>query len=398
MKIIKDIQGYYAEMKHWQQFDNYPIAQEGLVYLCPLNFSKRHNMAMQQINKNYLKHIELSLPHILHVGVTTACNLHCPACPTGTRSLGRISEHLDFDLYRKAVDDLRRSLLFMLFWDWGEPFMHPKLTEMVRYAWKSQIQTVVSTNANVANSIEQIERFVDARPSVVIVCVDGANQSIYETYRTGGKLSNVIKTLKRLGQAKKKLGTLYPVVEFRSLATLHTEAQMADLLHLAEDTGANLFSVKTLRPYDYRSHNIDHSMVPVKKNLARYHYRQGQATSQHTRIDFENRGLLRCGKPFYAPTLNSNGQLVFCSYTISEEGNFSDISESGFKHAWNKKSSRLKRIRFQNNGGIRECTTCYFYSNHKPTITHQVPLQPMPDDIIIERPQTKSDFLQKIVQ
>ncbi|MCP3999680.1 MAG: hypothetical protein GY727_02085, partial [Gammaproteobacteria bacterium] len=174
MKIIKDIQGYYAEMKHWQQFDNYPIAQEGLVYLCPLNFSKRHNMAMQQINKNYLKHIELSLPHILHAGVTTACNLHCPACPTGTRSLGRTSEHLDFDLYCKAVDDLRRSLLFMLFWDWGEPFMHPKLTEMIRYAWKSQIQTVVSTNANVANSIEQIERFVDARPSVVIVCVDGA--------------------------------------------------------------------------------------------------------------------------------------------------------------------------------------------------------------------------------
>lgn len=375
--------------------DYYPVSQEGLTYHCRLTRSRRHNLATQHINRNYLKLTEFSLPHILHVGVTTVCNLRCPACPGGNMALGRPREHLDIDLYYRALNEMKGSLLFMLFWDWGEPFLHPKLAEMIGYASKLGIHTVVSTNGTAANSTEQIERLVDARPSVVIVCVDGADQNTYETYRKGGKLSDVMNTLRRLAKAKDKLGVQYPVVEFRSLATRYTESQMPSLLQLAEDHEADLFTVKSLRPYDYRGRDIDGEMAPLSADLARYHYNRGTNYTPQERIGFVNKGPLRCGKPFYAPTLNSNGQLAFCSYISDGDGIFGETSGE-VKRLWRGKMSRLKRVNYHMTGGVTSCSTCYFRSDHSPTIIHQVPIRPVPSDITIERPQTKEQFLQQV--
>lgn len=396
MRIIQDMKAYYTAMARLQRMARYPISQEGLSYHCRLNLSRRHNLAMQHINRRHLKRWELSLPHILHVGVTTKCNLRCPACPTGNRSLGRPHEHLDPDIYHRAIDEMSGSLLFMLFWDWGEPFLHPGLADMIRLANERKIHTVISTNGTVANSSDRIGRLVEASPGVVIVCVDGADQNTYEMYRAGGKLSDVLNTVTRLALAKEKLGTPYPVIEFRSLATRYTEGQMPALLHLAEDSGADLFTVKTLRPYDYRGRNIDSEMVPFGSGLARYHYKASQSFKPGGRIDFVNRGAFRCGKPFYAPTLNSDGRLAFCSYTTDRDGSFGNIGTSGFKRLWRNETSRLKRVAVQEKGGVKACRTCYFSSDHKPTIVHQVPLRPMPDDITVERPETREEFLDRL--
>jgi len=40
---------------------------------------------------------------------------------------------MDPALFRRLVDELRGSLLAMLFWDWGEPFFNPASYEMIRY-------------------------------------------------------------------------------------------------------------------------------------------------------------------------------------------------------------------------------------------------------------------------
>lgn len=240
----------------WRQ-TSFPIQQEGVLYHCPLTLRKRHNLALQQINKRLLHRRDVALPHILHVGVTTLCNLRCPGCPTGTKALGRKGEHLDYDLYCRVVDELRNTLMFMLFWDWGEPFLHPRLADMIRHAKKSEIKTVISTNGAIGNSCDRIDELVAAQPDVVIVCIDGATQESYSAYRIGGKLDTVLATLRRLADSKRKFQTSYPLVEFRSLATKYSEREMPELLAMAEDVGADCFTVKSLRPYDYRGRDID---------------------------------------------------------------------------------------------------------------------------------------------
>ena len=385
------LSGYRREHRRLRRMSHLPILQEGVYYHCPLDLRKRHNLALQRVEGRGRLRFDFSFPHILHVGVTTYCNLRCPACPTGTRALGRPRQHLEYDVFARRVDELRGTLLFMLFWDWGEPLMHPRLVDMIRHARKSSIKTVISSNGTVANSEAQIERLVAAGPDLIAVCVDGATQETYERYRMGGKLSDVLMTLERLAWAKAKQKSARPVVEFRSLATRYNEREMPQLLRLAEETGANFFSVKTLRPYDYRGHDLDDELVPLDQVLARYAYEEDGKRSVRGRI--YDAGPLNCGKPLRAPTLNADGDLVFCSYARHAEEKFGDVSSASIKRVWRSRSAREKRLRFLVMRGTRSCERCYFRIAHEPTVLHTVALDELPPDVALERPITKAEFL-----
>lgn len=386
---------YARRFNELRRQDAYPIQQEGILYHCPLTLRKRHNLALQQINRRVLPHREIALPHILHVGVTTLCNLRCPGCPTGTKSLGRKGKHLDFNTYCKVIDDLRSTLMFTLFWDWGEPLMHKQLAEMIAHAKKTQIKTVISTNGTIGNSEERIEQLVAAQPDVVIVCVDGATQESFSTYRVGGELQEALNTLKRLVAAKERQGVRYPLVEFRSLATKYTEREMPQLLAMAEEVGADVFSVKTLRPYDYRGHDIDNELAPLSDDLARYAY-DGDRDSA-TRDKSKN-GPLTCGKPLYAPTLNSDGDVVFCSYARGEDEKFGSVKDESFRRLWQSRASSEKRLAFLQQEGTEACRTCYFRTERKPTVIHTVPLRTLPSDLSLLESRSKEAFLAAVAR
>lgn len=385
---------YWKSLQTLGKEQAFPICQEGLIYQCPLNWRKRHNLSLQKINKETLPRLEVSLPHIVHVGVTSYCNLACPACPTGTKALGRPREHLSFDVFKRAVDGLRGSLLFMLFWDWGEPFMHPQLAEMIAYAKQSHIRTVVSTNGNAGNSATRIEKLVNSGIDCVIVCIDGATQQSYEAYRVGGRLDQALDTIRRLVAARRSLDSAYPAIEFRSLATRYSEPEMPDLLSLANSVEADIFSVKTLRPYDYRGHDVDNELVPLNPALARYAYEHRNLETGSNRILDE--GALNCGKPVYAPTLNSDGTLAFCSYASYEEESFGNLHQERFSNIWKSKSARQKRWNFLRKQGTRSCETCYFRIKHKPTMLHTVQLRELPGDFFLENPETRETFLKML--
>lgn len=392
MEMIERLSSAARQVMRVLAAGTFPLHEEGLVFHCPLTASRRKNLAIGMASQHLLHYGEPALPHILHVGVTTMCNLRCPACPTGNGTLGRPAEHLSFDIYSRTVDELRDVLMLQIFWDWGEPLMHPRFPDMIDYASRSGIMTAVSTNGTVANSEKQIDRLVAARPSVVMVCVDGADQQTHETYRAGAKLSKVLDTIRRLRDAKDRQGTLYPLIEFRTLAIRENEHQMPELLRMATDYGADLLNVKSLRPFDYRGTNVDSKLVPLGPSMSRYSYDQA-ARDAARRLEVGASGPLRCGKPHRSPTLNSDGTLVFCGYSEYADEKFGKIGEEGFRHLWRSRRSREIRRRFARRGGTETCDTCYFRSDHPPTILHQVPLRELPQDISVAWPKTPDEFL-----
>ena len=55
--------------------------------------------------------VPLSTPYIVFIDPSDQCNFQCKFCPTGDRELmkktpGRNHGALDFDLYRKIIDDI----------------------------------------------------------------------------------------------------------------------------------------------------------------------------------------------------------------------------------------------------------------------------------------------------
>jgi len=82
----------------------------------------------------YLKKLlTLKGPRIIFIEPTNYCNYKCTICPI--TSMKRKKGFMNLDLFKKIVDEasnigIKRINLQM----YGEPLLHPKLLEMIRYA------------------------------------------------------------------------------------------------------------------------------------------------------------------------------------------------------------------------------------------------------------------------
>jgi MoaA/NifB/PqqE/SkfB family radical SAM enzyme len=55
-----------------------------------------------------------------------------------------------YDNYRRLMDEISPYILAIAFWQWGEPLLHPGITEMVALAHQKNILSVISTNGQVS--------------------------------------------------------------------------------------------------------------------------------------------------------------------------------------------------------------------------------------------------------
>lgn len=97
--------------------------------------------------------LPLNTPFLVQVFPVYACNFKCGYCifSVDKSKHGFISDNalLDFNLYKKCVDDMRLfpdTIKVVRFVGIGEPLLHKKIVEMVRY----------TTESNVANKVEII--------------------------------------------------------------------------------------------------------------------------------------------------------------------------------------------------------------------------------------------------
>ena len=108
--------------------------------------------------------VQWGKPFTVSIEPTTACNLKCPECPSGLRAFSRPTGNLKQDFFKKTIDELRRELLYLIFYFQGEPYINPKFLDMVKYANDNGIYTITSTNGhflNDANSKKTIESGLD---------------------------------------------------------------------------------------------------------------------------------------------------------------------------------------------------------------------------------------------
>ena len=109
---------------------------------------------------------------------TTHCNLRCPECPSGLRSFTRPTGMLQQEVYHKVIDELQDTLLYLLLYFQGEPYLHPQFLEMVQYAHQRGIYTATSTNAHYLSD-ERARQTVECGLSRLIISLDGTTQEVY---------------------------------------------------------------------------------------------------------------------------------------------------------------------------------------------------------------------------
>ena len=88
-------------------------------------------------------------PVSISVEPTSLCNLKCPECPTGKGELTRYKGHIEFNLYRKIIDEFSPFIINLILYFQGEPFLNPHIFQLIEYAsGEKKIFTTTSSNGH----------------------------------------------------------------------------------------------------------------------------------------------------------------------------------------------------------------------------------------------------------
>jgi radical SAM protein with 4Fe4S-binding SPASM domain len=289
------------------------------------------------------------LPISIAFEPTTSCNLRCPECPSGLRSFTRPTGMLGADLFRKTIDELYETLLYLTFYFQGEPYLHPQFLELVQYAARRRVYTATSTNAHYLND-ENARKTVESGLDRLIVSIDGTTQETYQQYRVGGRLEKVLEGTRNIVRWKKKLRSRTPFVVFQFLVVRPNEHQIGEVRQLAHELGVDAVGLKTAQIYDYQNGS---PLIPTIDRYSRY-----SRTADGT-YEIKNEMLSHCWKMWNSCVITWDGLVVPCCFDKDAHHRMGDLNSQTFKQLWSGEDYRhFRQLLLASRSKIEMCQNC----------------------------------------
>lgn len=201
-------------------------------------------------------------PPVVIVEETNRCNLRCQMCPRPKMS--RAVGDMDFGLFQRIADECARHRVEVLALHlFGEPLLHPKLPEMVRYAKAVGVGNVhLSTNATELKG-ELAEELLDSGLDSMIISFDGVNPQTYERIRRGADFEEVKGNILNFIERKKERRGTLPRITLQFVYMKETEDELeeyrrlwsgkVDEVYIAPfDTFAGMVNNPSSHPPSYR--------------------------------------------------------------------------------------------------------------------------------------------------
>jgi Radical SAM superfamily/Iron-sulfur cluster-binding domain len=184
-------------------------------------------------------------PSRMYIECTAACNISCTqACCAPETGITRTRQAgmLDFDLFRRVLDEVGASLVRVDFFNYGEAFLHKRAVEMCEYIKTTfpHIYLYTSTNG-LALTDTQARRLVHSGIDAVTFSIDGATADTYVKYRQRGRFELAIATLRAMADEKRSAGRDLPFLNWRYILFNwnDSDAEMARARELAADIGVD---------------------------------------------------------------------------------------------------------------------------------------------------------------
>lgn len=321
-----------------------------------LPYKKIINWLMVE-SSNFFKPLKpWGFPTRLQIEPSTLCNLTCSLCPV-TVGMNRPVGNMNLSTFRKIIDEIGEYIFVIILWDWGEPFMNPDIYQMISYAKQKNIKLVSSTNGHIFAKEKYAQKLVESGLDSIIVAVDGINQKTYEIFRKKGNLKEVLKGIRNIVIAKKRLSSKTPFINFRFIAMRQNEHEIPSLVEFGRSLGVDAFSIKTFNPYcsgpgSDEENNL--SFLPKNQNFHRFS------------IDSKTKNRIRrqknpCRNVWFHPVIHWDGKVCPCTFDSEENYVFGNINFNKFMHIWRGKPIRTFRRHFRKNyRKLDICSECSF--------------------------------------
>ena len=191
------------------------IFRHGFAYFLRRLQAKGYNLARLKavrplerlkLKRPYPRPDQVPSPKVALIEPTNSCNLSCPVCETGNKSLQRKKATMSIEQFRIIVDKLPASVKEMCLHINGESFLNRDIYQMIRYAAGRGFKTSLDTNGLLMNPHLVVQSGLDQ----ITVCLDGDDPQSYNKYRIGGDYGRLVENIKGLVSAKKTAGAENP--------------------------------------------------------------------------------------------------------------------------------------------------------------------------------------------
>lgn len=266
------------------------------------------------------------------------CNLSCPHCPTGRKLIEKTDKRLSISDFKEYLDKLLPELMYLNLYFQGEPFLNKDLPEMIRYASDNGVFTCVSTNA-IALTEDMVRRLSESGIGRLIICLDGANEKSYSTYRVGGDFNRVVQAIKFSVKYKLPL-------EVQCLLLSTTEKEIDEIKSLCKELGVNRLVFKKAQFYD-------DFLVPENPKYLRY--KRDKAGKLMPKAKLKN----KCWRLFSTIVIDVDGNVPACCFDKSAKYSFGNLKTSNLRDVWQgDKAVRFRKTILKNRKSIDICNNC----------------------------------------
>jgi radical SAM protein with 4Fe4S-binding SPASM domain len=347
----KEINDFVNSLKDRNIF-KYPYIEAEAVKNLTIKKIDNFNLAMKEKSekKTQLK----SLPYRIVIDPLNACNLGCPLCPTGLKKSEREKKIMDFDLFKKIIDEVQDYCIEAHIYNWGEPTLHKKLISMIEYCAKKNIWVRISTNFSLKYKDGYISDLIKSGLSLLHVDIDGIGQEIYSKYRKKGNYDLVIKNLEEAVKVKKENKLQYPVIEIAMLAMRQNEHQHDEFLNFKKKFDVDVVKIDKIQ----HNPNMDEGWLPKNKKLIYKSY-GGEAD---TNSSLEEK-IVQCHWPWSGLVVNPNGAINPCCIIDDPKSDFDSVENKKISEIWNSKEYISSRSEFSDKTEISVNTICNVCKN-----------------------------------
>jgi MoaA/NifB/PqqE/SkfB family radical SAM enzyme len=124
---------------------------------------------------------------------------------------------MDYELYKKGIDECSSFGLYSIRLSWrGEPTLHPRLPDMVRYARNKGIKEVSFISNGVKLSGSFAEDLVRSGLDYFSVSIDGTHGT-YEKIRYPSKFADIVEKLRTIRELRDTIGRGFPRIRINSI-------------------------------------------------------------------------------------------------------------------------------------------------------------------------------------
>jgi len=176
-------------------------------------------------------------PRQIQIEITNRCNMDCPMCQR--EDLGIELEHMRWSHFTTVVDKLGQHEGITLT-GWGEPFIHPRVFDMIAYC-KERGHKVMVTSNGLFTKPSMVDDILNSAVDTVTFSIDSVNGN--ETVTEGHTSNKVYENIEAVVKGRKP-GTL----GVRLQATLHMgcENDLYDVIRYGARIGCDIINVGRL--------------------------------------------------------------------------------------------------------------------------------------------------------